>query len=882
MKRCLLDKPELLNQFKYLFNHPQPQKLIETKVDSKTIPHITLTEALLETICNYFNFHPRFYPGVGILKGLTAKFNDMNKLMIEEIEITLTALNSDPREMIHLDDIDDQIDKIPLDNANISTQDSFNDNQNTSNFFSELNLTIFENILIEISKLKLVFLDANSEKNCSFLMKKAIISIGSSESMKKSMFTDEQIKEKIKSKQITSSDMVLVKIESPILSVKLAKNILDRRVANSGFSKITFETIKIEFSRFIDKNNKKFISRLLSINTLSIHDNEIGNTIFIYSLLIGDLIGKYKQQEKLNQIPSEFFIQINYMFIILDQLDKNICQVTDLNLSQSPTSNLVLKFDNILISQYNEPQFQTELQIQNIQIGFGDLMWRSNEIQKNDPRVLAFLKSVNTNSKTKFFTMKTLQKDEKQIDIDLHITKISFYGNFSEVYYVFQFLLQQEKNISTYINNLYQFEKTILIKKTSQLSQIQFYIRKALYSEKLNVGISPITKLKLRDPKKESEQSGIILYATIEMLQITGDSLDLFKQNCILKNLNASYRDQEEKSEKSSTKNLLSVSTNAELIWNKEYNEMLQKDIRGNLTVKTPEVELKFPEGVFELFKFLGPDIGSFLLKRRIPKPKGRSSLPFEIEPTQEEINSPKDEKSKSLDELGDNDNDNGIEKNILPNTISKSPRVRVSELFSVQKKENESGIQSVLKWEIFDLKEKIARSKLQIKQFVREVNNLRSSFDHQYHTSEQKISTKQVSKAGFLTKRGHKVKSWHSRWFILSHEKLRYFKNQQPKDEEKHTELPLGIINLRESEVSIPEQNIIFKRKCFEKEAKFKKAINFQSELFPVPTKNLKSHQENLVALIQNNYELIRERISTLSQSYHFLLSQLGEHGMI
>jgi len=65
------------------------------------------------------------------------------------------------------------------------------------------------------------------------------------------------------------------------------------------------------------------------------------------------------------------------------------------------------------------------------------------------------------------------------------------------------------------------------------------------------------------------------------------------------------------------------------------------------------------------------------------------------------------------------------------------------------------------------------------------------------------------AEKMGFLTKRGHIVRNWKKRWFVLTDNKLYYFRSRQ---DDTHA----GIVNLKNCAVHIID-NHPSKKFCFE-----------------------------------------------------------------
>ncbi|KAJ3446207.1 tandem ph domain containing protein [Anaeramoeba flamelloides] len=77
-----------------------------------------------------------------------------------------------------------------------------------------------------------------------------------------------------------------------------------------------------------------------------------------------------------------------------------------------------------------------------------------------------------------------------------------------------------------------------------------------------------------------------------------------------------------------------------------------------------------------------------------------------------------------------------------------------------------------------------------------------------------QKLFERVQFKSGFCLKRGKINKSWKKRWFILTEDRIRYYKHKQPDTEINHTELPLGIIPLSKTKKIVPSKELQNKNK--------------------------------------------------------------------
>ncbi|KAJ3427746.1 chascon isoform d-related [Anaeramoeba flamelloides] len=211
-----------------------------------------------------------------------------------------------------------------------------------------------------------------------------------------------------------------------------------------------------------------------------------------------------------------------------------------------------------------------------------------------------------------------------------------------------------------------------------------------------------------------------------------------------------------------------------------------------------------------------------------------------------------------------------------------KSNKSKSIELEKEKSEKNQTELINNLLLETLKIQEKIARCKYQLTQFEDPllflVKNLqkKTSLTKNKRTSKTGSSTIKAPKtipdkgaymAGFGKKKGRVNKGWKKRWFILTKDRLRYFKRKQPLDEILHFELPLGSISLsNQVKVFRPEKKLVNKRKnCF--------AVKTQKRTFYIQPLNnsaddwISKIEDNIRGIRVNDYfKKKKERSSSLS----------------
>ncbi|KAJ3448887.1 tandem ph domain containing protein [Anaeramoeba flamelloides] len=141
------------------------------------------------------------------------------------------------------------------------------------------------------------------------------------------------------------------------------------------------------------------------------------------------------------------------------------------------------------------------------------------------------------------------------------------------------------------------------------------------------------------------------------------------------------------------------------------------------------------------------------------------------------------------------------------------------------QEKINKTLLLNTLAWEMLQLEEQIAKFKLHIAKLrdplfyiLKSLNTLEEQKVSKLSEQKKKnLLTKAKTISGLCYKKGKVNKSWKKRWMILTADRIRYFKHEQPTREEDHTELPLGTIFLSQAQILNPDSKILKKRKnCF------------------------------------------------------------------